>query len=128
MNAEILRILDVNLNRAREALRVVEDYARFVLDDADAAGAAKRCRHDLRRIIGQVGADELLGARDIVGRTWGAEVKTAGELRRECTGDVVRAAVWPAERGGHADWVNMASWFRLRRRQGRSRCVTPSMS
>ena len=27
------RILDVSANRAREALRVVEDYCRFVLDD-----------------------------------------------------------------------------------------------
>src|SRR4051794_4807942 len=31
----VLRLLDANANRAREALRVVEDYARFVLDDGD---------------------------------------------------------------------------------------------
>ena len=29
-----LRIIDANLNRAREALRVLEEYARFGLDDA----------------------------------------------------------------------------------------------
>ena len=29
----VLRILDASLNRATEGLRVVEDYARFVLDD-----------------------------------------------------------------------------------------------
>ncbi len=44
MDSDALRIIDVNLNRAREALRVVEDYARFVLDDADAAAAVKSCR------------------------------------------------------------------------------------
>ncbi|MCP4640146.1 MAG: hypothetical protein GY851_06930, partial [bacterium] len=29
------RIIDANLNRAREALRVIEEFARFVLDDAN---------------------------------------------------------------------------------------------
>ena len=91
MNAEILRIVDVNINRAREALRVIEDYARFVLDDADAAGAVKRCRHDLRRIIAALGADALLEARDIVGDV-GRDVKTAGELQRDDPESVVRAA------------------------------------
>src|SRR5436190_2119069 len=33
MNGPLLRLLDANANRAREALRVLEDYARFVLDD-----------------------------------------------------------------------------------------------
>ena len=28
---EKLRIVDANFNRAREALRVMEDYARFIL-------------------------------------------------------------------------------------------------
>lgn len=41
------RILDAGFNRAREALRVVEDYCRFVLDDGFLTGALKRLRHDL---------------------------------------------------------------------------------
>lgn len=91
METETLRIIDVNLNRAREALRVIEDHARFVRDDADAAGAAKRCRHDLRAITTALGADALLAARDIVNDV-GRDVKTAGELHRACVDDVVRAA------------------------------------
>ena len=90
-DAEILRILDVNVNRAREALRVIEDYARFVLDDADAAGAVKCCRHELRAVITAAGADAVLAARDIGGDV-GRDLKTAGELRRASTEDVVRAA------------------------------------
>ncbi len=43
----VLRILDANLNRAREALRVVEDYARFVLNDDALCGELKQLRHDL---------------------------------------------------------------------------------
>ena len=91
MDAEILRILDVNLNRAREALRVIEDYTRFVLDDADAAGALKHFRHTLREVTEAAGVDALLAARDIVGDV-GRDVKTAGELRRESIEQVVRAA------------------------------------
>ena len=33
VNGPLLRLLDANANRAREALRVTEDYARFVLND-----------------------------------------------------------------------------------------------
>ena len=38
LTGPLLRLLDANANRAREALRVLEDYARFVLDDADLSG------------------------------------------------------------------------------------------
>lgn len=91
MESDCLRILDVNINRSREALRVIEDYARFTLDDADAAGALKRCRHELRALVATLGHDALLAARDIQGDV-GREVKTAGELRRDSLEDVVRAA------------------------------------
>ena len=91
MNAETLRIVDVNVNRAREALRVIEDYARFALDDADAASAAKRCRHDLRQLVDTIGASALLAARDIAGDV-GRYEKTAAELQRDGAEDVVRAA------------------------------------
>ena len=32
-HADAARVIDANLNRAREALRVLDDYCRFVLDD-----------------------------------------------------------------------------------------------
>ncbi len=89
--SELLRIVDVNANRAREALRVIEDYARFILDDADAARAVKQCRHDLQTVIAAAGADALLAARDIVGDV-GRDVKTARELERGEADAVVRAA------------------------------------
>ncbi len=91
MEADILRIVDVNVNRLREALRVIEDYARFALDDGDAAGAVKHCRHELQSMVQALGADGLLAARDIVGDV-GRDLKTPGELRRDSTEDVVRAA------------------------------------
>ncbi|HTU24281.1 MAG TPA: thiamine phosphate synthase [Pirellulales bacterium] len=42
-----LRIVDAASNRAGEAMRVLEDYARFVLDDRHLAGECKALRHAL---------------------------------------------------------------------------------
>src|ERR1051325_7025267 len=57
------RILDANLNRAREALRVLEDLARFHRDDGALADALKDTRHALDRAA-RPHAAELLRARD----------------------------------------------------------------
>src|ERR1044071_6481170 len=45
-----LRLLDANLNRAREGLRVVEDTARFLWNDSGLYRRLRRLRHDLHRI------------------------------------------------------------------------------
>lgn len=50
----VLRILDANANRAREALRVMEEAARFILDDAALAGGLKQLRHDLAAVMEQL--------------------------------------------------------------------------
>jgi thiamine-phosphate pyrophosphorylase len=42
------RLIDANLNRAREGLRVLEDLARFELDDAALSERAKQIRHGIR--------------------------------------------------------------------------------
>ncbi len=48
VNHIAFRIIDANLNRAREALRVMEEYTRFGLDDAGLTAALKETRHELR--------------------------------------------------------------------------------
>ncbi len=53
-----LRILDAAANRAREAVRVMEDVARFTLDNADLTTSLKTLRHDLRAALAP--ADDLL--------------------------------------------------------------------
>lgn len=85
------RILDANLNRAREALRVIEEYARFVLDDRAAAERVKTLRHALRAIVADLGPERLLLARDIVNDV-GRDRKTADELKRASLSDVLSAA------------------------------------
>ena len=42
-----MRLIDANLNRIREGLRVLEDIARFVLDDAALSEALKKMRHEI---------------------------------------------------------------------------------
>ena len=58
------RILDVSANRAREALRVLEDYARFVLNDAFLTGQLKQLRHDLAQALSLLPESLLLESRD----------------------------------------------------------------
>jgi thiamine-phosphate pyrophosphorylase len=90
MNPPVLRILDANLNRAREALRVVEDHARFALDDDDLCGALKRLRHDLAGATTGIAADAILW-RDTPGDV-GTGTKTDSEQSREDQNHVVTAA------------------------------------
>ncbi len=61
-----LRILDANFNRAKEALRVCEDLARFLLADSRLTSDFKGSRHALTRIILKfpAGYRKLLDARD----------------------------------------------------------------
>jgi thiamine-phosphate pyrophosphorylase len=49
MNLAITRIVDANLNRLAEGLRILEDIARLALDDTDLTQQLKNLRHDLIR-------------------------------------------------------------------------------
>lgn len=41
------RLIDAAANRAREGLRVAEDYSRFILDDAETSSRIKALRHEI---------------------------------------------------------------------------------
>lgn len=83
-------MLDVNINRAREGLRVVEDYARFALDSKVLCEQLKKLRHELMGAVGPY-LQQAAANRDTQGDV-GTEVKTDKELRREGLGQVVLAA------------------------------------
>ena len=67
MKDPYLRILDANYNRAKEALRVAEDLARFFLNRRALALAYKKSRHDLTKILLKMPVRycDLLKSRDI---------------------------------------------------------------
>jgi thiamine-phosphate pyrophosphorylase len=60
----IVRILDANANRALEGLRVIEEYARFLLEDVFLTAAYKELRHDLVATLAAVPERERLLARE----------------------------------------------------------------
>jgi thiamine-phosphate pyrophosphorylase len=90
MNGPVLRILDANANRAREALRVIEDYARFVLDSDELCGSLKSLRHDFATATAGLVAEAILH-RDTPGDV-GTQTKTVSEQTREDVAHVVVAA------------------------------------
>lgn len=51
MKQKIYRIIDANLNRSREGLRVCEDVARFVLEDPSLTSDFKSLRHRITGCI-----------------------------------------------------------------------------
>jgi len=58
------RVVDANLNRAREATRVLEDYCRFALDDRFLTEQVKQLRHDLAAAARKLPQNALLAARE----------------------------------------------------------------
>jgi thiamine-phosphate pyrophosphorylase len=51
MQHKLLQIIDANLNRAREGLRVCEDIARFAIADKDIARLLKSIRHGATKAL-----------------------------------------------------------------------------
>ncbi len=79
--ARVVRLLDASLNRASEGVRVVEDYARFVLDDAHLARLAKELRHGLAEAGAVLPMADRLAARDTPGDV-GTTISTPSEADR----------------------------------------------
>jgi len=50
LNVKTLRVIDANINRIGEGLRVLEDIARLVLDDAGMSQQLKDMRHELVKV------------------------------------------------------------------------------
>lgn len=92
------RVLDVCMNRAREGLRVLEDYARFVCDHAIAVDRLKTLRHRLADSERQLTtrtesahpSDKQLVARDVAGDV-GTEFTAKQELSRSNAHAIVHA-------------------------------------
>lgn len=60
----LYRILDANFNRGKEALRVLEDVARFFLNDESLTRQYKTARHDLTESARLLKIQDLIAARE----------------------------------------------------------------
>ncbi len=85
------RIIDANFNRAREALRVVEDYCRFALNCEGLSSRAKELRHRLCAVIAGIDEGQLLVGRDTTGDI-GIGQKADSAIGRKNLKDTLTAA------------------------------------
>ncbi len=50
---KLLRMLDANLNRSREGLRVLEDFFRFISETNTLRSKARKIRHAMEKLISE---------------------------------------------------------------------------
>ena len=86
----IARIVDANINRCGEALRVLEEYFRFVESDSAVSIELKTLRHLLEGFEAEWGREVLLANRDTGSDCFADEVRSE-ELGRQNLPDVLRA-------------------------------------
>ncbi|MGI8979659.1 MAG: thiamine phosphate synthase [Pirellulaceae bacterium] len=86
-----LRIIDANFNRAAEALRVLEEYCRFGLDDGHLTKCWKELRHSLTKWQSSIPSQDLLASRNTAADV-GTSVKTDQELSRDSIRHVAQAS------------------------------------
>ncbi len=76
-DASVLRIVDANLNRAAEGLRVIEDVARLALNESSLSAELRTVRHSLVETTIDL-QRELVWSRDPVGDV-GRDTKVSGD-------------------------------------------------
>ncbi|GHT36800.1 hypothetical protein FACS189427_08980 [Planctomycetales bacterium] len=87
---QLHRILDAAANRARESIRVIEDYVRFILNEPKLTQTLKSFRHRLQSIISELPPEQLIAARDTENDI-GTSLEAEGEYRRSSPADVLSA-------------------------------------
>ena len=90
-NIKIYRVIDANLNRLREGIRVCEEYFRFIVEDNGLAKKLKLIRQKVREIDNSTDLETRLWSRDSVNDPF-AEGTIGSEIRRESLSDTVLAS------------------------------------
>jgi thiamine-phosphate pyrophosphorylase len=88
-SAQLHRILDASINRAREAARVVDDFVRFGLDDRVLTDELKQIRHELAETLDLIPIRHRLAFRDTV-HDVGTTLGTAREYDRTSPRETAR--------------------------------------
>ena len=90
MERAVYRIIDANFNRAREAIRVIEEFCRFALNSTPLTERAKQLRHELSAAINKLDAGQLISSRDTLGDV-GTGITIDKELARSNLNDCFTA-------------------------------------
>ena len=95
----VLRLLDANLNRAVEGIRVMEEAARMFLDSSDMTSLLKTLRHDVAECV--CSRDSSSSLEILASRASDRDVlrsgETASESKRQSVISLVRANAKRAE-------------------------------
>jgi thiamine-phosphate pyrophosphorylase len=91
MERAVYRIIDANFNRAREGVRIIEEFCRFALNCGPLAERAKQFRHELSSAIDKLDAGRLISSRDTLGDV-GTGKTVDKQLRRDNLSDCFTAA------------------------------------
>ena len=86
----VCRLLDAAANRGREAIRVLEDYVRFLLDDAELTQRLKTFRHQFQNVLQQFPMEQRLAARNTEYDV-GTDISAEGEYERPTVDDILSA-------------------------------------
>ncbi len=90
---QLARMIDANLNRAREGLRVIEDCARFSIDDEPLVRACKSIRHQLQSAIQTLDDPMIMIESRDTPNDVGTQVSTTNERdRSNGISDIAQAA------------------------------------
>lgn len=87
---QVWRVLDANGNRAAEGLRVLEEVARFVRDDARYAAILKQLRHELAEALALLNRQDRLASRSTATDV-GTSITVAHERERVDISSLVSA-------------------------------------
>lgn len=85
VSEKIARLIDANLNRLKEGIRVIEDINRYIYDDASLTSQLKTLRHTLQPLY----SPKYLLMRDIQKDV--LKHTTQSELRRNSITDLIIA-------------------------------------
>ncbi len=88
----INRIIDANLNRVKEGLRVCEEITRFILDNHKFTALFKKLRHEIDGVARKIyPLSELLSRRQSQGDV--GRLNSCGELKRANCKDIFWANI-----------------------------------
>jgi thiamine-phosphate pyrophosphorylase len=89
VSADILRIIDANINRTGEGLRVIEEFARLSLDNTSLTQQLKDLRHKILHNSLEL-QKQLLNARDAAADV-GSEMNVTGESSSKGASEIIIA-------------------------------------
>ena len=91
--APVGRIIDANINRAKEGLRVCEEVSRFILESRSLSAGFKEIRHNIDAAVKALtDRRELLAQRDSI-KDVGLKIYLRKEFRRSSYQDVFFANI-----------------------------------